>query len=1242
MVFSQTGREINNLSQVFKNFGSNYALFNKSFTNIGKDLKNGLGIRSFTNIVSKTDIENFNKFNNALNSGISYSQAFKDNLSKSSTTIQRQALEVQKLHIQQNILNTQRQTGKITEEQYYTAMTANKAKMQALTTQTQSLTLSQKAATVTSKALAISLNLISNIAFVMAINLIITGITKLVNKQKELRESISETAEEAKKQTDSLNSLIKSYEEFAEKIEYTAEEKEKLKDIQDQLSELYHKEVSDIDLVNGKYDEQIEKLKELKREKLKDAELSLVAEREQAKQDSSNKNLINKKFNIQSSWFKSDEEYNEIIQELDKRVNGFTTDAGLFADARINLFSGGAEYRAKEIKEAMAVFKEYGYTNLAIYSKLNDLLSEYQGYIDAENEAISNLAQNIFQQYELDNPYKDVGKDSYLAWKNGLLDSAGSDNELRDELLNLVKKQFPDYTEYFNNLAKVRNMFVKANSASDVGYATERDAFLVSLSDEDLEIATQIPDLFADGLEGATKKIEEWKKQNPIETEVKITIDEALEGQTNKIKAITSAMEDMADTGYITSETYAELAKLGGNFTDCLEWENGKLKLNVDKLKDLEIQQLATAKSANSLAISELELKAASLAAHGQDFSDIQAQIESLMKENAVYTQLMEEIANAKPDEGSSTSEEPESVTQFKKALAKKEHLLNTNQISEQEYYEWLDSESKRVYGNLIDYEEDLWKYEEQVYKWRQEQEQDLFDKKIENYKKLSDNALDKYVDGNGNELTVNASFDYAREQIYSAIAETQNRINELSLKKGFEDEIDELTSDLEGLYDTLEDINKQEIESQKEYIQTLKDEYSALIDEQIDQQKKLSDEIEKSYENRISAIDKQIDALKKVSEAEERQKSILEAEKDVKEAMLELDKASIKNRLVYSGDGTWQLKQDKSAVKEAQDNLAEKQEALDEAKQDEQIAKLEEQKELLETQKDNSKEYYDKVVEDLESQKEAREKQYDILVDIYEQLGGEKRQTSLNESLVAKLTSNGDINKAVQGLTPTEMKQAITSGILTTDSNGNYAIDYSILGKNEQAVKDNTAELEKLNNQLSGKSDTVDSNTPTYNNKNLDAEGYLIGADGKRVLNDGKSIHAKNFSDEIAKRNTSKKMTDVVKGIGKFAGYDTMQDLINAMITGEYTIPKSQLSNFMGTTINPNISQNIPNMGEYMTNAVNNTAPPINFTVNVDGSADEKTIQAMETKIGNMLISYTDKLTSSIATSSLRRQNKS
>lgn len=1244
---------------------------------------------------------------------------------------------------------------------------------------------------------------------------VVLGINAYNKKQEELREEAEQSAQEIDNQSKSLDELKKKYIEICDSTDDEATKSQQLNDIKQELVDVYGfekdalKELNDerergLDLLDGEFEK---KNRNSRNNWLEDNKDTIKKANEEMASDGVDYfTAYLSKNNIASS----------ILELFDKQEafgdTGYVNLEFDYTDTADRLNKLKDIYNEiLDIKSKRSLTTDEQQLLSDVKTTLDSVQGVYDEYYDIYSKAAKYNVENIVEDYLKTDEGKieNVGKDTFEKWSNGLLAQAENPEQKR-QLETLIENQFPDLTKYFDNLDKAYGMFGIDDIVNNANEGMKK-AFINALSDEDLEIATKIPDLFADGLEGATKKIEAWKKQNLIETEVKITIDDALEGQTNKIKAITSAMEDMSETGYITSETYAELAKLGGNFTDCLEWENGKLKLNVDKLKDLEIQQLATAKSANSLAISELELKAASLAAHGQDFSDIQAQIESLMEENAVYTQLMEEIRNAKPDDKKTKDEEPASVTKFKKDLAEKEHLLNTNRITEQEYYDWLDDESKRVYGNLKDYEEDLWKYDEQVYKWRQEQEEKLFDKKIENYKKLSDNALDDKINfnvvdqkaldnlkkfndemqktyglgnvdltkrpkvnsdtmrkagyevDNGGTATVYSSFDfiwqgdeengkyvavhytpilpdgtvldektlsdylygtlegsqdilsadnlgvvlkvdtdlnisdedvksletdkptqniqdiikacddwdialhnvqeqwveldnaanqsttsyankfdYARSQINSAITETQNRINELSLKTGFEDEIEELTSDLEDLYDTLEDINKKEIESQKEYIETLKNEYSDLMDEQIDQQKKLADSIENSYESQIKTIDKQIDALKKVSEAEERQKSILEAEKDVKEAMLELDKAKMNNRLVYSGDGSWQLKEDKTAVDEAKKNLEDKQQSLAEAKQDEQISKLEEQKELLEEQKNNSKDYYDKVVEDLESQKEAREKQYDILVDIYEQLGGEKRQTSLNDSLVAKLTSNGDINKAVQGLTPTEMKQAITSGILTTDNNGNYAIDYSFLDKNEQAVTENTAELEKLNNQLSGKSDAVNSNTPTYNNKNLDAEGYLIGADGKRVLNDGKPIHAKNFSNEIAKRNTSKKMTDVVKGIGKFAGYDTMQDLIDAMITGEYTIPKSQLSNFMGATINPNISQNIPHMGEYMTNAVNNTAPPINFTVNVDGSADEKTIQAMETKIGNMLINYTDKLTSSIATSSLRRQNKS
>lgn len=986
--------------------------------------------------------------------------------------------------------------------------------------------------------------------------------------------------------------------------------------------------------------------------------------------------------------------------------------------------------------------------------------------------------------------------------------------------------EFADIRERVNNLDTAYAMFGVDDNVNSASEGIKK-AFINSLSDEDLSVLIQLDkSVFDNGIEAVRQAIDNFNDDtdNTVETEADtsslVELQQAYENISKSAdsfiknqKSVKSALEEQEKYGELSANTIRELSQAGYSEALVTDTVTGAVTLNVqayeklnqqkqekirldlinernsleDKLKDeqtavsdlrQEYEALAKADmEANAGRLSEITLELAKRGANIEDIRDLISQIDGDI------TSL-----NAPTFDNGNGNSDPNKDA-FDKLYSKWNHDLEMNRVTQEEYINWLDNAYKQYFSDLTKYQDEYNKYEAEVYNARKDREQDLFDKKIENYKKLSDNALNdkitdfgvsnedvknleefnkemqktwglgnvdltkrpkvamddgstatvlsstefvwqgddengQYVaihytpilpDGtvlddksledylyntlegsedilkadnlgivlkvdsdlsaseqeikdllNGNGISDNVQkilddiekwdnglhevqeqwveldnkvkssdsattyankWDYARAQINSAITETQNRINELSLKIGFEDEIEELTSDLEDLYDTLDDINKQEIESQKEYIQTLKDEYSNLMDEQIDQQKKLSEEIEKSYENRISAIDKQIDALNKVSEAEERQKSILEAEKDVKEAMLELDKAKTQKRLVYSGDGSWHLKENKSAVDEAKKNLEDKQEVLDEAKQDEQIAKLEEQKELLETQKDNSKEYYDKVVTDLEEQKSSREKQYDILVDIYEQLGGDKKQTSLNDSLVEKLTSNGDINKAVQGLTPTEMKQAIISGILTTDSNGDYAIDYSILDKNEQAVKDNTAELEKAKSELeklNGNIGSTQSNTASktdLNSPHLNSENYLVGADGKQILNDGKPIHA---AKNPALKQSEMKTADLKSG--KFAGYDTMKGFLNAMITGEYTIPTSTANSMMNSNINSRIGRDITKIPDYVNNVVNNNnAPVINQTFNVEGSMDEKTVNAVDERITKHLIEYTD-----------------
>ena len=100
------------------------------------DFQNGQGIRSLGNIVSKQDIANFEKFQKDLQNGISYHKAFNNNLANSHSYIQQQASSLRELITQRNLLNRQLRTGKITQEEYNTAITANQAQIQTLTNQT--------------------------------------------------------------------------------------------------------------------------------------------------------------------------------------------------------------------------------------------------------------------------------------------------------------------------------------------------------------------------------------------------------------------------------------------------------------------------------------------------------------------------------------------------------------------------------------------------------------------------------------------------------------------------------------------------------------------------------------------------------------------------------------------------------------------------------------------------------------------------------------------------------------------------------------------------------------------------------------------------------------------------------------------------------------------------------------------------------------------------------------------------
>lgn len=110
----------------------------------------------------------------------------------------------------------------------------------------------------------ISLAVTAITAIVSAIKKANQAAEEAAKKAKELADQARENTEAAKEETDQLKDLIDQYEELAKSnnngLDYNAETRNKILEIQTEIVKLVGEEASGLDLLNDKYDEQIDKL----------------------------------------------------------------------------------------------------------------------------------------------------------------------------------------------------------------------------------------------------------------------------------------------------------------------------------------------------------------------------------------------------------------------------------------------------------------------------------------------------------------------------------------------------------------------------------------------------------------------------------------------------------------------------------------------------------------------------------------------------------------------------------------------------------------------------------------------------------------------------------------------------------------------------------------------------------------------------------------------------------------------
>ena len=1078
---------------------------------------------------------------------------------------------------------------------------------------------------------------------VTALTLATTAVITYNQKQEEIRQAAIDSANALSDQEKAIEDLKQSYIDIVNSEKSASEKTEELNSWKQELIDTYGFEKEAIEKVNLEREKSLDLLdKEIEKQNHEARSIWL-----ENNKDEINKARAQINYGTDGSatmpYFK-DKYYSDVSESVKNLWDSFAPPANMIeeydqigkiiaklSDKKTTLV-GLNEDEANLLDELTKQYKTFG----DILEK--DKVLYEKSYIEE--------AKNIFDNYAVDdNSIEKVSKETYLSWKNGLINSANGDRQLEKELRAITEKNFAEYESYYNNLDLAKTMFVEgkfnAKPISD---------YIESLSDEKLAILVQLDEnAFDNGIEGVEKAIADFNSDtdNTVNAETDTSsLDDLKKAYENASKSadsfiknqksLTTVLDEQKKHGQLSASTIRELSEAGYSEALVTDKVTGAVTLDVqayeklnaqkqekirldlvneknsleDKLKDeqsavsdlrQEYEALAKADmEANAGRLSEITLE---LAKRGANIEDIRGLISQI---NGDITSL-----TAPSFENDNTDKNKEA---FDKLYSQWNHDLEMNRVTQDEYINWLDGAYKHYFSDLTKYQDEYNKYEEEVYKYRTDREQKLFDKKIDNIEKLADKALDSYKDGDGNELTVTASFDYARDQINKAITETQARIDGIrnGTISGDTDDIEALIDDLDSLNDKLIDINKKEIESEKDYISELKDDYSDMMDERIDKVNELSDKIEDSY-------DKQIDALEKIKDTEDRIKKIKDAQLEVKEKEKALDEAKredAKNNYVYFDGAGMSVQTSTENQQKAQQELEESRKDLEEAYREEEINVLKEQKEAATT-------YYDNVKDNLEKQKTQGEKTYEAVEKIYEQLGGDKKQTSSNAELIKKLSKSGDISKAMSELSDTERQKVIDTGVVKVQPNGDYTFDYSAFEKYSSTVDDNTLATQDLTSVLKDIVTQADTNNKNKTDNSMVAGGFNLVADPKtgkltkkQVMVNGEVVeglgHKVNATskEEWQEHNNSEKTKK-----GSFAGYDTFFDFMMAVNAGKVDI--SPLTNAFNSGYNPladkmnkSVSDTINNVSNSNVNNVNNK-PVVNLTVNVEGSADKKTVEA-------------------------------
>ena len=433
-----------------------------------------------------------------------------------------------------------------------------------------------------------ALNTLLSVGMSLAITGIVTLISKAISKQEELKEKYEDTIEKSKELSSNLKEenakltdIIDKYNELSQKTELTSSEKETLNDFQEQLIDSYGREASGIDLVNGKYEDNLEILKKINAENLKALEINQKRVYSDAKtkyndfgtemvQDSVEMDENGNYVGIQRVEFDFDEKTQKLIQQY---LSGFDENGNRLKDSEGNLVGGGI-YKENIIVDGNEIEIRGLNTQDYIqnYQELLKILDMIQGRsallggVDLSTDngyqtLVSDLETALNLQTELDNSAKDYADTLYESFVRTNGNAPTNESDFKEWAEKLKHNVNPTGDSSLS--AAINDIINESSNAFKID--SEGNVALKSLSEL---------------ISSSKEELSSLKEQ----------VDEFFDSQST----VQSALDELAESGTLSYDTVKKLSDAGFESAISFNTATNSYELNRDKLNELiNAQKLA-------------------------------------------------------------------------------------------------------------------------------------------------------------------------------------------------------------------------------------------------------------------------------------------------------------------------------------------------------------------------------------------------------------------------------------------------------------------------------------------------------------------------------------------------------------------------------------------------------------------------------------------------------------------------